>query len=277
MPTYLRYLAGWDRVSNDIPNDFDAAIIVDTSSESLLEKMTKNGKRSIIGSKPLIVLDHHTTEANIVGASVICNKKVVSTGELIYELSQELDWPLNLTAKNMIVSSTMSDSLGLTSEATTARSIAIISELVEGGVVMADLENKRRELMKKSQRILKYKGELIKRIEYYNEGRIALILIPWDEIEQYSHEYNPSMLVIDEMRMVEDVVIAIALKTYKNSRVTGKIRCNYGHAIADKVAEAFGGGGHKYASGFKIEDVADISELKAKLIEKTTELLESIN
>ncbi|MEI6249040.1 MAG: DHH family phosphoesterase [bacterium] len=277
MPTYLRYLAGWDRVSNDIPNDFDAAIIVDTSSESLLEKMTKNGKRSIIGSKPLIVLDHHTTEANIVGASVICNKKVVSTGELIYELSQELDWPLNLTAKNMIVSSTMSDSLGLTSEATTARSIAIISELVEGGVVMADLENKRRELMKKSQRILKYKGELIKRIEYYDEGRIALILIPWDEIEQYSHEYNPSMLVIDEMRMVEDVVIAIALKTYKNSRVTGKIRCNYGHAIADKVAEAFGGGGHKYASGFKIEDVADISELKAKLIEKTTKLLESIN
>ena len=86
------------------------------------------------------------------------------------------------------------------------------------------------------------------------------------------------MLLVKTISPVDgDVVIAIALKTYKNSRVTGKIRCNYGHAIADKVAEAFGGGGHKYASGFKIEDVADISELKAKLIEKTTELLESIN
>ncbi len=277
MPSYLKYLPGWDRVTNEVPNDFDCTIIVDTSTESLLENLNRSGKRPIVNSKPLIVLDHHVTEANIEGASVICNKKVVSTGELIYELSQTLEWPLNLSAKNMIVSSIMSDSLGLTSEATSARSIYIVSELVGGGVIMADLENKRRELMKKSQRILEYKGELIKRIEYYDAGKIALIVIPWNEIEKYSQEYNPSMLVIEEMRQVEDVNIAIALKTYKNGRVTGKLRCNYGHAVADKVAETFGGGGHKYASGFKIEDVKDLAELKNKIIDVTKKLLESVN
>ncbi len=277
MPTYLHYLSGWDRVTNDIPNDIDCSIIVDTSSESLLESMTRNGKRSIISSKPLIVLDHHITAANIEGAEVIVNEKVVSTGELIYELSQMLGWDLNIDAKNMITASIMSDSLGLTSEATTSRSIAIVSELVEGGVIMADLENKRRELMKKSQRILDYKGSLIKRIEYFNSGKIAIIVIPWDEIEKYSHEYNPSMLVIDEMRQVEDVEIAIALKTYKNGRITGKIRCNYGHAIADKVAESFGGGGHKFASGFKIEKSKDITEFKNELVKQTANLLERNN
>ena len=79
------------------------------------------------------------------------------------------------------------------------------------------------------------------------------------------------------MRQVEDVNIAIALKTYENGRVTGKLRCNYGHAVADKVAETFGGGGHKYASGFKIEDVKDLAELKNKIIDVTKKLLESVN
>ncbi len=274
IPTYLHYLPGWDRVVNELPKNFDCSIIVDTSSESLLENISRSNNRSIISSKPIIVLDHHATEASIQNVTVIINENVVATGELIYELANNLSWPINLEAKNMIASSIMSDSLGLTSEATSARSIQIISELVSGGVSLAELENRRRDLMRKSQRILEYKADLLKRIEYYDNGRIALISIPWSEIEDFSQEYNPSMLVIDEMRNVENVDIAIALKIYKTGRLTAKIRCNFGVGIADKLAEEFGGGGHRYASGFKIDKVDDVSELKERLIETCTNLLE---
>ena len=274
IPTYLHYLPGWDRVVNELPKNFDCSIIVDTSSESLLENISRSNNRSIISSKPIIVLDHHATEASIQNVTVIINENVVATGELIYELANNLSWPINLEAKNMIASSIMSDSLGLTSEATSARSIQIISELVSGGVSLAELENRRRDLMRKSQRILEYKADLLKRIEYYDNGRIALISIPWSEIEDFSHEYNPSMLVIDEMRNVENVDIAIALKIYKTGRLTAKIRCNFGVGIADKLAEEFGGGGHRYASGFKIDKVDDVSDLKERLIETCKNLLE---
>src|ERR1039458_1052867 len=31
MPTYLRYMSGWDRLNKDLPKQFDASIIVDAS------------------------------------------------------------------------------------------------------------------------------------------------------------------------------------------------------------------------------------------------------
>jgi phosphoesterase RecJ-like protein len=38
-PGYLRYLNGWDRVQHDIPRVFDASIVVDASTVTLLEKL----------------------------------------------------------------------------------------------------------------------------------------------------------------------------------------------------------------------------------------------
>jgi len=115
--------------------------------------------------------------------------------------------------------------------------------------------------MKKPADILAYKGRLIERVEYYLDGKLATVHIPWAEIEEFSDRYNPSVLVLDEMRLVDTVQIAIALKTYPDGKITGKIRANI--PIGNTVAGFFGGGGHEYASGFKIYEKYDtlISEL----------------
>jgi phosphoesterase RecJ-like protein len=104
--------------------------------------------------------------------------------------------------------------------------------------------------MKKSPEILKYKGQLLERIEYYLDGKLAVITIPWEEIQQYSDQYNPSVLVLDEMRLVEGVEIGVAIKTYPDGKLTGKLRSN--SPISAQVAGFFGGGGHQYAAGFRV-------------------------
>lgn len=276
MPAHLHYLPGWDRVNKDLPSQFDASIIVDTSADSLFEILNNSGQKGWIASKPCIVIDHHMTEATINFAEVMCIKKAVATGEVIYELAKQLDWPLGHEAMNMLAISILSDSLGLTSEATTARSIHIIAELVEGGINLAELESERRQLMRKSPEILRYKGKLIDRIEYSTDGRVATIVIPWEEIEKYSQEYNPSVLVLDEMRFVTGVDVAIAFKVYKDGKITGKIRCNFGRAIGKDLAEHFGGGGHPYASGFKIQNGCPLDEVKSECVEFATELLNKL-
>jgi len=273
IPSYLRYLPGWDRITKELPNHFDASIIVDTGADSLFENLEKSGQKGWVKAKPVIVIDHHTTEAKIDFADIICNQEAVATSEVIYELAQQLDWPLNQTAKNMLATAIMSDSLGLVTEATSARSIEIIAELVKGGVSLAQLEQARRELMRKSPELVRYKGELLQRIEYHADDQIATITIPWQEIETYSPHYNPSMLVLDDMRMTTGTHVAIAFKVYKDGRITAKIRCNVGYGIADKLAEHFNGGGHKYASGFKIQDGRPFSEIKAECISLATKLL----
>jgi bifunctional oligoribonuclease and PAP phosphatase NrnA len=276
IPSYLAYLSGWDRVSKELPHQFDAGIIVDTSASSLFEQLEKTGQKGWVAAKPTILIDHHPVENTITFANIVCNQTAVATGEVIYELAQQLGWPLNLTAKEMLTSAIMADSLGLTTEATTARSIRIVSELVEGGVSIAALEQKRRELMRKSPELIRYKGQLLQRIEYFADNRVAAITIPWKEIEHYSPQYNPSMLVLDEMRGAIGTDVAIAFKLYNDGHVTAKIRCNFGMPIAGKLAEAFGGGGHPYASGFKVSDGRPFEQLKADCIQKAAELLEQL-
>jgi phosphoesterase RecJ-like protein len=276
IPSYLTYLPGWDRVFKEFPSGFDASIIVDTSADSLLEKLEEAGKKSILTSKPVIVLDHHATEATINYATVMCNKTAVATGEVIYELAKQLDWPLNLGAKEMIATAIMADSLGLVTEATSARSIHIIAELVEGGVSLAELEHNRRQLMRKSPELTHYKGELLQRVEYYADNRIAVVSIPWAEIETYSPQYNPSMLVMEDMRLTTGTRIAVSFKIYKDGKVTAKIRCNQDSPIGGKLAEHFGGGGHMYASGFKIQDGKPFNEVKSECIAYATELLDNL-
>lgn len=276
IPSYLRFMAGWDRITKDIPQRFDAGIIVDTSADSLFEQLDKTGQKGWVAAKPTILIDHHAVENTINFANIICNQTAVATGEVIYELARQLNWPLNQAAKEMIVSAIMADSLGLTTEATSARSVHIIGELVEGGVSLAALEQKRRELQRKSPSLIKYKGELLQRIEYFADNRITSVTIPWAEIERYSPEYNPPMLIIDDMRSAVGSQVAIAFKLYNDGHITAKIRANYGSPIANDLATAFGGGGHPYASGFKITNGRPFNELKSECIAKATELLDKL-
>ncbi|HEX7963235.1 MAG TPA: hypothetical protein VF466_01455, partial [Candidatus Saccharimonadales bacterium] len=129
---------------------------------------------------------------------------------------------------------------------------------------------------RKSPELIKYKGQLLQRIEFFADNRIATVTIPWQEIEQYSPQYNPSMLVIDDMRMGLGTEVAISFKLYNDGHVTGKIRCNYGSPIAGDLAAAFGGGGHPYASGFKVTSGRPFNELKSECIQKATELLDNL-
>lgn len=276
MPAHLTYLPGWDRVSKELPRQFDLAIIVDTSALSLFEQASKTGALNSIKNKPVLVLDHHDVENSLDFAQIVCNQPVVATGELIYELAQQLNWPLRAEARNAIAVSILSDSLGLMTEATSARSIHIIAELVEQGVKLPAIEHMRRDLNRKSADLTHYKGRLLQRVRYHYDNQVATVIIPWDEIETYSPEYNPSILVMDDMRMTRDNALAIAFKVYPDGKVTGKIRCNYGFPIAAELASHFGGGGHVYASGFKIRESRPIEDIEAECVAKAHELLASL-
>lgn len=272
IPKYLRHLNGWDRVTADFDTKADLALILDTVSDTLLSKTLKiPGVRHYLESHPVIALDHHgeVTSSLPFKHELIVRADAVATGELIAEAAKELGLTVGADAASNLYISIMADSLGLTTPNTTANSFRVVADLIDYGAVPAELEAKRREFMKKSPEILTYKAKLIERIEYLADGKLALVHIPWEEIEAYSDQYNPSVLVLDEMRLVEDVQIAIALKSYPDGRVTGKIRTNPGIKIADAVAGYFGGGGHPYAAGFRVyEDLATVKHEILEAVEK---------
>lgn len=270
IPKYLRYFSGWDRVNQDFPMDADSAIIVDTSADVLLTKVLDTpGVRQFLESHSVVVMDHHTTESNLSFAHTPLFEDVAATSEIIYKLSSEAGWHINEEAAMHLLGSLLSDTLGLSTQNVTPRSYETAARLCELGAAPSVIEERRREFMKKSPEILEYKGELIGRIEYYLEGKLALVHIPWSDIQKYSDQYNPSVLVLDEMRLVEGVELGVAIKTYPDGKITGKLRGNI--PIAEKVAGFFGGGGHPYASGFRAYD--DYDTIVKELISATDKAL----
>lgn len=250
IPKYLRYFPGWDRVSAEFDASADLAIIVDTSADVLLTKVLQTpGARSFLESHPVLVIDHHTTKSTL---SFDCNElfdDAISTSELIYKLAKDAGWNINPQAAEHMLGAQLADSLGLSIQTVVAENYRIAADLTELGAHVGVIEERRREFMKKSPEILAYKGELIGRIEYLLDGKLALVHIPWEDIQAYSDQYNPSVLVLDEMRLVEGVDVAIAIKTYPDGKLTGKLRSNL--PVSEAIAGYFGGGGHPYAAGFR--------------------------
>ncbi len=276
IPGYLKYIAGWDRVSKDLPKQFDLSIIVDNSSLILLETLEKTNQLGWIKAKPVVVIDHHSTETSLDFISARYIQTAVSTTELIYKLAKKNNWEISRQTGELIVIGILSDSMGLTTENVSQDSVEIIAEMIGKGVKLSEIDAKRRELSKKTPELVSYKSELLGRIKYKLEGRIASISIPWKEIERYSQEYNPPMLVIDEMRQTKGVELAVAFKSYPDGRVTAKLRSNPGFPVCAKLAEYFGGGGHPYAAGFRVTSGKNLNEVQEETYEIAAEMLNKL-
>ena len=277
VPEYLRYLAGWDRVVDTLPSQFDLSIIVDASTYTLLDKLDKSGQLAWVKSKPCIVLDHHATvEKKIDFTSLqLIDEHVASTGELIFHLSTSLGWSVSSEAAEYIMTSILGDTQGLMNDLTTATTYRTMADLTELGANRPRLEELRREYGKMPEKIYTYKGMLIARTEFYAEGKVALVHIPQPEINEYSPLYNPAPLIQFDMLQVRGVALAIVIKSYDDGRVTAALRANNGYPVAAKLAEEMGGGGHDYAAGFKITDSRRYDEVKAECIRIASDLLQT--
>ena len=276
VPKYLRYFTDWSRVTNEFDSKADGYIIVDTAAEVLLSKLLDDSAiKNRLYNAPVLVIDHHETpdDLNFPHESIIEVRPACA--ELIYSIAKDQNIEINVEAAEVIFQGILSDTLGLTSSSVTAETFEIAAELTRLGAVISDLEDRRREFMKKSPRILDYKADLIKRIEYSLDGELATVHIPWDDIREYSDEYNPNVLILEEMRLVEGVKVAVAVKTYPDGKVTGKIRTASEAPIAEKIAGYFGGGGHPQAAGFRTYDTT-YEEVVRDLVKIVPELLSDV-
>ncbi|MBR3115974.1 DHH family phosphoesterase [Candidatus Saccharibacteria bacterium] len=276
IPQYLHYFGDWSRVTNEFDYRADGYIIVDTAAEVLLSKLLEDTAiRNRLYTAPVLVIDHHETEDDLQFAHETIIEVLPSCTQVIYKIAQACDLKIGKEAADAIFQGLLSDTLGLTSASVTAETFETAADLTRLGANVSELEDKRREFMKKSPRILDYKADLIKRIEYSLDGALATVHIPWDDITEYSQEYNPNVLILEEMRLVEGVRVAVAIKTYPDGKVTGKIRTSTDAPIADQVAGYFGGGGHPFAAGFRTYDTS-YDEVVRELVHIVPELLGEI-
>lgn len=277
IPKYLHYFPDWARVTNEFDYKADGYIVVDTAANVLLSKLLEDSAiKNCLYQKPVLVLDHHETPDDLEFPHEAIIETLPACAMLIFKICKQFRYDIPQVAAEALYSAISSDTLGLVSNSVNADTMRVMASLIDLGANPAVLDERRREFMKKSPRILDYKADLIKRIDYWLDGELATVHIPFEDIQKYSDEYNPNVLILEEMRLIEKVIVAIAIKTYPDGKITGKVRTSL--PIADQIAGYFGGGGHPFAAGFRTYDmtydevVAEIIQLMPKILDQQSNI-----
>lgn len=275
VPTYLRIFDGWDRVTDEFPAKFDITLAVDFGDPQQMER-TLAKHATALESKPFAILDHHKTRKPMAFPSIdVIDPTTAATGELVVKICNQLGWNINLDAAKTIVPSILADTLGLSTPTTTAATVDAVAQMVRIGVDLSELRRRREIAGALEPDLLKYKGELLQRVEYFAEGRIAIAVIRPDELKVYAERHDPADLINQEIRTVKGVQIAAIMRDYDSSLHERKIKISMraNLPIAALAAAHFGGGGHDQAAGCTVEG-RQADDVKAELVKVITPLLQ---
>lgn len=267
IPEYIRVLDGWDRVSDKFPKAFDLSVLVDTGGVQMVERtLEKHG--GPLSSRPFIIIDHHGNRTALPFTTIdVIDPTSAATGELIVKIAGQLEWPINERAASAITEAILADTGNLVYSNTTVNTVETVAAMMKKGVDLAELHRRHRAASFLQADLLKFKGKLIERIEYFLDGRLAVAIVSPGELKEYAERHDPSDLVIREMQNVRGVVMAATLRDY-GTKIKGSLRANA--AVASNTAAHFGGGGHPMAAGFRVEGKGVI-EVRDELVKVAAE------
>ena len=269
----------------DFPKEFDLAVMVDCGTDNLLGISDQDlvFKEQLARGMKLAIIDHHPDTEVIKQADIVINQpEAVATGQLIYQIVVDLNWPLDKIIADCLAISILADSLNLTAQqlVNNPKPFQVMAELVKIGVNLSDINDRKLSCGKIAKEVLFLKGQLLQKIDFIADGKIATIAIETEEIELYRKKYN-TFSALDDVRFVRGVRLSLGFKKYQEvdqsiTRITVRIRC-YGQKtpVADQLATHFKGGGHPWAAGIKFEgDDLDFAKIKQEVCQRAISLLD---
>lgn len=254
VPHFLDFLPGVEEVCQ-LPVDkvFNLAIVVDASGFYRVGAEVKAFRK--------VRIDHHIG-GEFYGIYDYIDPSAPSTTALIYRL-------LSLWDKSAIDES-IAENLyaGLATDTgffrysnTDAQTFELAKELTELGakpnwtyVMFSERESLNR---------MKLISKVLENIQLHEDGLVAGIVILDRFFKETGCEYSDSEGLVNYPRSLEGVEVAYALIEKPDEGVWKVSLRSKGKVDVAKIAEALGGGGHKYASGCKIK-----AQTKEEALEK---------
>jgi len=242
-------------------DNYDLTIVLDCGSLSRtnLVKEITNKKEY----QKIIEIDHHQKVDDYANIE-IKTPHVSSTAELIYYFLRSNNIKINKNLANCILTGILTDTGNLLYTSTTDKTIKIASEmLLYGARYPIILEN---TWQNKSLPAMKTWGQALSSLEINKKYNFAYSVLTNEEIENsgaIDEEFEGIAGFLSNLYGVKGVVF---LREEKKGVIKGSLRTEYPNVDVSKLANHLGGGGHKKASGFKIEGTLEKTDSGWKII-----------
>lgn len=245
--------------------DFDLAIVLDVANLSLLNKFENQFKRF----ENSICIDHHMMREQI-SKNDFVETSASATSEILFDLFSEMNLTLTPVIASCLYLGIVGDTGRFLHNNTTAKTLKVASLLIESG---ADINHINKNLFLKATKEL----TLGTKILFNNLDFRDNILISHLRLTDYKNEkIRPvsSSELIGLLNGIENIDIVIVLNEKNKNEINVSLRSTENFDVS-LVANHFGGGGHKQASGFQ-NIKGDILQVKETIYNYIQENLNKI-
>ena len=201
----------------------------------------------------LINIDHHVSGRNFANVNWI-DSSVMATAELIYRMARLAGVPLDSDIATCLYTALMTDTGSFMFEGTNDHTFAIARELVLAGADPAHCA--RNIYFGHSTAKLRLLGAALANL--HREGSLAWIWVTQEQMEQSGAREEDCEGLVNYALSIGDVQVAVFFRELPDRRWRVSLRSK-GEVNVSAVAEHFGGGGHKCASGCSLDGPMEVA------------------
>jgi phosphoesterase RecJ-like protein len=198
---------------------------------------------------PKVVIDHHISQDDL-GALRLVDTSAEATGRLVYEAVCALGGPLSASVANRLFAALAMDTGWFRHSNTTPATFALAEQLVSAGASPTILYEHLFE--QSSLARLKLTGLVLDRLQVVDSGLVAYTEICRGDYEATGALPQDSEDLVNYTRSVKGVEVGLFFMEQPRGGVKVSFRSRARVDVA-RVAERFGGGGHRLASGAILE------------------------
>ncbi len=216
-------------------------------------------------SVPKAVVDHHRTQDDLGGLQLV-DTSAEATGRMSYEIIRALGAPLSANAAHNLFMALALDTGWFRHPNTTAASFALAHELVTAGANPPPLYEQLFECAPVAR--LRLLGVALERLQTRDAGQVCYTEIFLSDYADTGAVPGDTEDLIDYPRRVDGVEVALVFIEQPEGGTKVSFRAR-SRVDVSKVAEQFGGGGHKLASGARDDrDLPTVREAVIAAVEK---------
>jgi bifunctional oligoribonuclease and PAP phosphatase NrnA len=195
----------------------------------------------------LINVDHHVSGRNFAHINWI-DSSVMATAELVFRLARRACVPVDRDIATCLYTALMTDTGSFMFEGTNEHTFTVARELVLAGADPAQCA--RHIYFGHSTAKLRLLGAALSNL--HREGPLAWIWVTRDQMQQFGAREEDCEGLVNYALSMGDVQVAIFFRELPDRRYRVSLRSK-GEVNVSTVAEHFGGGGHRCASGCSLE------------------------
>lgn len=251
----------------DLYRDADAAFVLDTGTWNQLGDFGP-----FLRSMPIAkaVIDHHLTQDDLGGLRMV-DTTAEANGRLVYEAIRALGVPMPASSAHCLFVALAMDTGWFRHNNTTPATFTLAADLVRAGARATEAYESLFEQSTLAR--LRLTGLVLSRLQVTHDGKVAHTEIRRDDYDVTGATPQDSEDLINYTRSVAGVEVGLLFMEQPRGGIKISFRSRQRVDVA-RLAERFGGGGHRLASGAILETSLD--DARRRVLETVAEALTTL-